>query len=101
MAEKQFLFRQAVRVTSRTQSADLSVGLNRIVDGPGNFGCDALTNPYGDRVQTGARDPGKVTRIALQPAASIAGLALTTECMIARWPEEKRAKENPEPDDVR
>jgi chaperonin GroEL len=41
-------------------------------------------------------DPCKVTRTALQNAASVAGLALTTECMIAQWPEEKRAKDGRE-----
>jgi len=71
--------------------ADSSVVLNKVVEGSGNFGFNALTNEYGDMVQMGVLDPCKVTRIALQNAASIAGLALTTECMIAQWPEEKRA----------
>lgn len=100
MAAKQTFFRQAVRVTPWSQGADPFVGLSRIVGGSGNFGCDALTNPYGDMVQLGVLDPGKVTRLARQHGASIASLALTTECMIARWPEEKRAKENPEPADL-
>ena len=71
--------------------ADPSVVLNRVVEGNGNFGFNALTNQYGDMVQMGVLDPCKVTRTALQNAASIAGLALTTECMIAQWPEEKPA----------
>jgi chaperonin GroEL len=64
-----------------------------VVEGSGNFGFNALTNVYGDLVAMGVLDPCKVTRIALQNAASIAGLALTTECMIARLPEEKAPRE--------
>jgi chaperonin GroEL len=48
----------------------------------------------------GVLDPCKVTRTALQNAASIAGLALTTECMIAQWPEEKTPKDSREPPDM-
>ena len=80
--------------------ADPSVVLNRIVEGSGNFGFNALTNQYGDMVEMGVLDPCKVTRTALQNAASIAGLALTTECMVAQWPEEKRTKELREPADL-
>ena len=72
--------------------ADSSVVLNRVAEGSGNFGFNALTNEYGDMVQMGVLDPCKVTRIALQNAASIAGLVLTTDCMIARWPEEPKDK---------
>ena len=80
--------------------ADPSVVLNRVVEGSGNFGFNALTNEYGDMVQMGVLDPCKVTRTALQNAASIAGLALTTECMIAQWPEDKSAKNVQEPADM-
>ena len=80
--------------------ADPSVVLNRVAEGSGNFGFNALTNEYGDLVQMGVLDPCKVTRTALQNAASIAGLALTTECMIAQWPEERSAKETREPSDM-
>ncbi|MBI3043823.1 MAG: chaperonin GroEL [Betaproteobacteria bacterium] len=64
-----------------------SVVLNRVVEGEGDFGFNALTNEYGDMVKMGVLDPCKVTRTALQNAASIAGLILTTDCMIAREPE--------------
>jgi chaperonin GroEL len=80
--------------------ADPSVVLNKVVEGTGDFGFNALTNEYGDLVQMGVLDPCKVTRTALQNAASIAGLALTTECMIARYPEEKTAKGAPPPEDI-
>jgi chaperonin GroEL len=68
-----------------------SVVLSKILEGDGNFGYNALTGEYGDLVQMGILDPCKVTRSALQNAASIAGLILTTDCMIARVPEEPRA----------
>jgi chaperonin GroEL len=61
-----------------------SVVLNRVAEGEGNFGFNAQSNEYGDMVGMGVLDPCKVTRSALQNAASIAGLILTTDCMIAR-----------------
>jgi chaperonin GroEL len=67
-----------------------SVVLARVLDGKDNYGYNALTGEYGDLVQMGILDPCKVTRSALQNAASIAGLILTTDCMIARIPEEPR-----------
>jgi len=67
-----------------------SVVLNRVLEGKGNFGFNALTSEYGDLVEMGVLDPCKVTRVALQNAASIAGLVLTTDCMIALLPENPR-----------
>ena len=80
--------------------ADPAVVLNKVAEGNGNFGFNALTNQYGDMVELGVLDPCKVTRTALQNAASIAGLALTTECMVAQYPEEKRPKDLREPADL-
>jgi len=74
-----------------------SVVLNRVIEGQGNFGFNALTNEYGDMVELGILDPCKVTRCALQNAASIAGLILTTDCMIAQLP--KQARGGPAADD--
>ena len=68
-----------------------SVVVNRVQEGEGNFGYNALTDAYGDMVQMGVLDPCKVTRTALQNAASIAGLILTTDCMIAQIPEKSAA----------
>jgi len=68
-----------------------SVVLARVLEGKDNHGYNALTGEYGDLVKMGILDPCKVTRSALQNAASIAGLILTTDCMIARIPEEPRA----------
>ncbi len=67
-----------------------SVVLNRVIEGEGSFGFNALTNQYGDMVEMGILDPCKVTRCALQNAASIAGLILTTDCMIAQLPGDSR-----------
>ena len=71
--------------------AEPSVVLNRVVEGTGNFGFNALTEQYGDMVEMGILDPCKVTRTALQNAASVAGLVLTTDCMIAKIPEPRPA----------
>jgi chaperonin GroEL len=68
-----------------------SVVVSRVAGGEGNFGFNALTGEYGDMVQMGILDPCKVTRTALQNAASIAALVLTTDCMIARIPEHPSA----------
>jgi len=63
-----------------------SVILNRVKEGTGNFGYNAATGEFGDMVQFGILDPTKVTRTALQNAASIAGLMITTEAMVAESP---------------
>jgi hypothetical protein len=56
-----------------------------------NYGCNAATREYGDLVAMGVLDPTKVTRIALQNAASVAGLMLTTDCMVAELVEDTLA----------
>ena len=91
---------EPIRQIVANAGADPSVVLNRVAEGNGNFGFNALTNQYGDMVEMGVLDPCKVTRIALQNAASIAGLALTTECMVARWPEETRPKDSHDAPDL-
>ncbi|BCL76356.1 60 kDa chaperonin [Jeongeupia sp. HS-3] len=65
-----------------------SVVVNRVVEGTGNFGYNAATGEYGDLVELGVLDPAKVTRSALQHAASIAGLLLTTDAMVAELPKD-------------
>jgi chaperonin GroEL len=64
--------------------AEPAVVVQRVVDGAGNYGYNAATGEYGDMVAMGVLDPCKVTRTALQNAASIASLILTTDCMIAQ-----------------
>ena len=68
-----------------------SVVVNRVIEGKGNFGYNAASGEYGDMVEMGVLDPTKVTRFALQNAASVAGLMLTTECMVAELAEDKPA----------
>lgn len=68
-----------------------SVVVNKVFEGTGNFGYNAATGEYGDMVEMGVLDPTKVTRSALQHAASVAGLMLTTDCMVADIPEDKPA----------
>ncbi len=68
---------------------DGAVVLNEVLAGEGNYGFDAATGKYGDLVALGIIDPTKVTRLALQNAASVAGLLLTTEAMIAEVPKEE------------
>lgn len=68
-----------------------SVVINAVKSGEGNFGYNAATGIYGDMLEMGILDPAKVTRSALEHAASVAGLMLTTECMITEIPEDKPA----------
>ena len=67
---------------------DASVILNEVANGKGNYGYNAATNEYGDMVEMGIIDPTKVTRYALQNAASVTGLLLTTEAMVAEAPQD-------------
>ena len=66
---------------------EASVVVNRVAGEQGNFGYNAAKGIYGDMVEMGVLDPCKVTRTALQNAASISGLILTTACMVARKPQ--------------
>jgi chaperonin GroEL len=67
---------------------DAAVVLNRVKEGKGSFGYNAATGKFGDMLEEGILDPTKVTRLALQNAASVAGLLLTTEVMIADAPKD-------------
>jgi chaperonin GroEL len=70
---------------------EASVVLNKVAEGTGNFGYNAATGEYGDMIAFGILDPAKVTRTALQNAASVAGLMITTEAMVAEEPKEEGA----------
>ena len=70
--------------------AEPSVVMNKVLEGKANFGFNAQTDEYGDLVEMGVIDPTKVTRTALQNAASVAGLMLTTDAMVAELVEEKK-----------
>ncbi|PPA75653.1 chaperonin GroEL [Achromobacter spanius] len=75
-----------------------SVIVAKVLEGKGNYGYDAATGNYGDLVDLGVVDPTKVTRTALQNAASIAGLILTTDATVAQLPEESKAPAAPTPE---
>ncbi len=66
-----------------------SVVVNAVLAGSGNYGFNAANDTYGDMIEMGILDPTKVTRTALQYAASVASLMLTTECMISEAPKEE------------
>jgi chaperonin GroEL len=68
---------------------EASVVVNAVLAGKGNYGFNAANDTYGDMIEMGILDPTKVTRTALQNAASVASLMLTTEAMIAEAPKEE------------
>jgi len=79
---------------------EASVILAKVQDGDGNFGYNAASSEYGDMIEMGILDPTKVTRSALQNAASIAGLMITTEAMVAESPKEEKAGAAPDMGDM-
>ena len=70
---------------------EASVVASAVKNGEGNFGYNAGTEQYGDMIAMGILDPTKVTRSALQFAASVAGLMITTECMVTELPKDDKA----------
>src|SRR6201996_7858549 len=78
---------------------DASIVLNRVREAKGNFGYNVASGAYGDMIELGILDPTKVTRLALQNAASVAGLFLTTEASIAEAPKEKAGAAMPSASD--
>jgi chaperonin GroEL len=81
---------EPLRAIVQNAGQEPSVVLNKVVEGKGSFGFNAQSEEYGDLVQMGVVDPTKVTRIALQNAASVAGLLLTTDVGVAELVEEKK-----------
>jgi len=80
-----------IRQIAANAGAEASVIVDRVKKGEGNFGYNAANGEFGDMMEMGILDPAKVTRTALQAAASVAGLMITTEAMIAEKPEDKPA----------
>jgi chaperonin GroEL len=70
---------------------EASVIVSKVVESKGNTGFNAATGQYGDMLEMGILDPTKVTRTALQQAASVAGMMITTECMVTELPKEEPA----------
>jgi chaperonin GroEL len=84
--------RAPIRQIAENAGTDGSIVVGKLVDkGDVNFGYDAQTGEYKDMIQAGIIDPMKVVRLALQDAASVAGLLVTTEAMVAEVPKEKPA----------
>src|SRR5262249_46206201 len=79
---------EPLRWIARNAGADGSVVLEKVREGKGAFGFNAATEEYEDLLKAGIIDPTKVVRTALQNAASVAGLLLTTEAMVGEQPEE-------------
>ncbi len=80
-----------LRAITHNAGDEPSVVVNKVLEGKGSFGYNAASGEFGDMLEMGVVDPTKVTRTALQNAASVAGLMLTTACMVAELPEDKPA----------
>jgi chaperonin GroEL len=85
-----------IRMLCANAGVEPGVVTQKVFEGKGNYGYNVATGQYEDLVKAGVVDPTKVTRTALQNAASIAGLLLTTECMITEIPEKKEAPSAPQ-----
>ena len=79
---------EPLRQITQNAGVEPSVVVNNVAAGKGNYGYNAANETYGDMIEMGILDPTKVTRSALQNAASVAGLMLTTDCMIAELPKD-------------
>ena len=82
---------EPLRMIVQNAGEEPSVVVSAVLNGTGNYGYNAANGTYGDMVEMGVLDPAKVTRSALQNAASIAGLMLTTDCMVSEIAEDKPA----------
>ena len=89
---------EPLRAIAANAGDEPSVVIAKVEDGKGNFGYNAATGNYGDLVEMGVIDPTKVTRTALQNAASVAGLILTTDATVAEAPKEEKAAAPAMPD---
>jgi chaperonin GroEL len=82
---------EPMRMIAQNAGDEPSVVVNNVLEGKGNYGYNAGNGTYGDMVEMGVLDPTKVTRTALQNAASVASLMLTTDCMVAELPKDDAA----------
>jgi chaperonin GroEL len=81
---------EPIRLIAENAGVEGSIVVNKVKEGNGNFGFNAETEQYEDLMKAGVIDPTKVTRIALENAASIASLLITTEALVTEKPEEKK-----------
>jgi chaperonin GroEL len=82
---------EPLRQIAQNAGEEGSIVVQKVRDGKNSFGYNAATNEYGDLLAMGVIDPAKVVRSALQNAASVASLMLTTEALIAERPKEEKA----------
>jgi chaperonin GroEL len=82
---------EPLRQIVENAGVEASVVVNEVTKGTGNFGFNAANDTYGDMLEQGVVDPTKVTRCALQNAASVAGLLITSDCAIYELPKEEKA----------
>jgi chaperonin GroEL len=87
-----YALQQPVRLLAENSGADAGWVVKKVEAGKNDFGFNALTLEFGSMLQQGIIDPAKVTRTALQNAASVAGMILTTECLITDLPEKEKDK---------
>ena len=80
---------EPLRQICRNAGVEGAVIVNKVREGEGNYGYNAKTEVFGDLRAVGVVDPAKVTRVALENAASVAGMFLTTECVICDKKEDK------------
>jgi chaperonin GroEL len=82
---------EPLRMISQNAGLEGSIVVNKVREGKDDYGYNAATDSYGPLLAQGVIDPVKVVRTALQNAASVAGLMLTTECLVAERPKEEKA----------
>jgi chaperonin GroEL len=82
---------EPLRLIAQNAGLEGSIVVNKVREGKDDFGYNAATDQYGNLLQMGVIDPVKVVRTALQNAASVAGLMLTTECLVAERPKEEKS----------
>ncbi len=90
---------EPLRQIAKNAGAEPSVVLNKVVENKDDYGYDAETGEFGNLLANGVIDPTKVVRFAVQNAASVAGLMITTEAMVTEKPEKKKASATPPMDD--
>jgi chaperonin GroEL len=88
---------EPLRIIAQNAGQDGSVVAQKVKEGKDDFGFNARTDKYENLMASGVIDPTKVARVALENAASIAGMILTTDCMLAEKPEEKKDMQMPNP----
>ena len=87
-----------MRILTANAGIDGSIVVQKIKDGKGDFGFNARTETYDNMFKAGVIDPTKVSRVALENAASIAAMLLTTECVVADKPKKEEPHAHPAPD---